>query len=148
MIDALRKTSRKALTIAGAALIFGALAFAYLADVGGNDHDADPVGWLIVSGVASLILAALMLRLVPRTVADPAGGNKPARIALVLSVLAFITGFLFWTGLPFAIGIPAMVLAAEGVARSAAQGRKAEATAALVIAFLAVVLSAVASVIG
>ena len=150
MIETLRQTSRRTLTVVGVVLILAALAFAYLLDVGGSESgfEADPLGWLIVSAIASLILAALMLRLVPRTEEDPDTGNKPARIGLVLSIVSLVAGVVFWTGLPFAIGLPALVLGAEGVGRAGTQGRRPEATAAMFISAFAIVASFITCIIG
>jgi hypothetical protein len=130
-------------------LIFGVLLFAYVLDVTNNEEgDADVVGWLIVSAVASLIAAVLLMRLVPASEAEPSGDNKPARRALILGVLSVITIAVFWTGLPFALGVPALVLAATGRARAPQEGHGGQATAAAVLAALAIVLSIVACITG
>jgi hypothetical protein len=148
-MDALRTLSRRTLAAATAVLIFAALAFAYVLDVTGNeDGEGDVVGWLIVSTVASLIAAALLLRFVPATESDPGGENKPARRALTLGVLAIVTVAVFWTGLPFALGVPALALAATGGARAPQQGHGGQATAAAVLGALAIVLSLVVCVAG
>jgi hypothetical protein len=111
--------SRRTLAAATAVLIFVALLFGYVLDVTNNEEgDADVVGWLIVSAVASLIAAALLMRFVPASEADPGGDNKPARRALILGALSVITLAIFWTGLPFALGVPALALAATGRARA------------------------------
>ena len=73
-MDALRTIDRRALAAATAVLIFVALLFAYVLDVTNNEGgDADVVGWLIVSVVASLIAALLLLRFVPASESDPDG---------------------------------------------------------------------------
>jgi hypothetical protein len=66
----------------------------------------------------------------------------------VLSILAIIAFPVFWTGLPFVLGVPGLVLSAEGQARAAQQGRGGEATAAAVLAILAIVAAVVACVVG
>ena len=86
-MEALRTTSRQTLAVATAVLIFAALAFAYVVGVS-DDEEGDVVGWLIVSALASLIAAALLLRFVPASESDPDGDNKPARHALILGVLS------------------------------------------------------------
>ena len=114
-MQALRTLSRRTLAAATAALIFAALAFAYFLDVTDNeDGEGDVLGWLIVSAVASLIAAALLLRFVPATEADADHDNQPARRALILGVLSVVTLVVFWTGLPFALAVPALALAATG----------------------------------
>jgi hypothetical protein len=148
-MEALRTLPRRTLAAATAVLIFVALLFAYVLDVTNNEEgDADVGGWLIVSTVASLIAAVLLLRLVPATESDPDGANKPARRALVLGVLSLIAVALFWTGLPFAIGVPALVLAASGRARAPQEGHGGQATAATVLATLAILISIIFSVTG
>ena len=148
-MDALRTLSRTTLAAATAVLIFVALLFAYVLDVTNNEEgEGDVRGWLIVSVVASLIAAALLLRFVPATESDGDPVNKPARRGLVLSVLSVITLPVFWTGLPFVLGVPGLVLAAEGRARAPQQGRGGEATAAAVLAVLAIVLAFVVCVVG
>jgi hypothetical protein len=61
-MDALRTLSRTTLAAATAVLIFVALLFGYVLDITNNeDGEGDVVGWLIVSVVASLVAAALLL---------------------------------------------------------------------------------------
>ena len=140
--------SRRTLAAATAVLIFVALLFGYMLDVTGNEEgDADVVGWLIVSAVASLIAALLLLRFVPASEAEPSADNKPARRALILGVLSLVTVAVFWTGLPFALGVPALALAATGQARAPQEGHGGQATAA-VLAALAIVVSIVFCVAG
>jgi hypothetical protein len=148
-MEALRTLPRRTLAAATAVLIFVALLFGYVLDVTNNEEgDADVVGWLIVSAVASLIAAVLLMRFVPATESDPDGANKPARRALVLGVLSLITVAVFWTGLPFALGVPALALAATGQARAPQAGHGGQATAAAVLAALAIVVSIVFLVTG
>jgi hypothetical protein len=126
-------------------LIFVALLFGYVLDVTNNeDSEGDVVGWLIVSAVASVIAAALLMRFVPATEADPGGDNKPARRALILGALSLITVAVFWTGLPFALGVPALALAATGNARASQEGHGGQA----ILAALAIVVSIVVCVVG
>jgi hypothetical protein len=130
-------------------VIFVVLLFAYVLDVTNNEEgDADVVGWLIVSAVASLIAALLLMRFVPASEAGPSDDNKPARRALILGVLSLITVAVFWTGLPFALGVPALALAATGQARATQEGHGGQATAAAVLAALAIVISIVFCITG
>jgi hypothetical protein len=146
-MEALRTISRRTLAAATAVLIFAALGFAYVVGVS-DDEEGDVVGWLIVSALASLIAAALLLRFVPASESDPDGDNKPARHALILGVLSLVTIVVFWTGLPFALGVPALALAATGRGRAPQQGHGGQATAAAVLAALAIVLSIVVCITG
>lgn len=148
-MEALRTVSRSTLAAATALLIFVALAFAYVLDVTNNESgDSDVVGWLIVSAVSSLIAAALLVRFVPATEADPGTENKPARRGLILGVLSLVTVVAFWTGLPFALGVPALALAASGSARAPQQGHGGQATAATALAALAIVAAIVLCITG
>jgi hypothetical protein len=148
-MEALRTLSRRTLAAATTVLIFVALAFGYFLDLTDNEEgEGDVLGWLIGSTVASLIAAALLMRFVPASESDPDGDNKPARRALILGVLAVVTLAVFWTGLPFALGVPALALAATGRARAPQEGHGGQATAAAVLAALAVVLGVVACVTG
>ena len=141
--------SRRKLAAATAVLIFVALLFAYVLDVTNNEEgDSDVVGWLIVSAVASVIAAALLIRFVPATEADPGGDNKPARRGLIVSVLSLITVAVFWTGLPIALGVPALTLAATGRARASQQGHGGHATTAAILAALAIAVSILLCVVG
>ena len=141
--------SRQTLALATAVLIFVALLFGYVLDVTNNEEgDSDVRGWLIVSVVASVIAAVLLMRFVPATEADPSGDNKPARRGLILSVLSLITVAVFWTGLPFALGVPALALAATGRARASQQGHGGQATTAAILAALAIAVSIVFCVVG
>jgi hypothetical protein len=88
-METLRRLPRTTLAAATAVLIFVALLFGYVLDVTNNEEgDADVRGWLIVSVVASLLAAALLLRFFPATESDAGPDNKPARRGLVLSVLS------------------------------------------------------------
>lgn len=148
-MDALRTLSRQTLAAATAGLIYAALLLAYVLDVTNNEAGkGDVVGWLIVSTVASVIAAVLLLRLVPASESNRDGSNKPARQALILAVLSVITFIVFWTGLPFAFGVPALALAATGRARAPQEGRGGEATAATVLAALAIVAALALCVAG
>jgi hypothetical protein len=98
-MEALRALSRTTLAAATAVLIFVALLFGYVLDVTNNeDGEGDLLGWLIVSVVASVLAAVLLLRFVPATESDGDPANKPARRGLVLSVLSVITLVVFGPG--------------------------------------------------
>jgi hypothetical protein len=98
-MEALRAVSRTTLAVATAVLIFVALLFGYVLDVTNNEEgEGDLLGWLIVSVVASVLAAVLLLRFVPATESDGDPTNKPARRGLVLSVLSVITLAVFGRG--------------------------------------------------
>jgi Family of unknown function (DUF6410) len=79
---------------------------------------------------------------------DPDRDNKPARRALILSVLSVVTLAFFWTGLPFALGVPALALAGTGRARAPQEGHAGQATSAAILAALAIVVAIVFCVVG
>jgi hypothetical protein len=115
-VESIRRLTPPQLLVGAAALIVIGLLFAFL-DLGGNDDDSDVAGFVIVTLVAIAISAFLVLWLVPREEAQ-AGAHRPARTSLILGVLAFLTLIGFWTGLPFALGVPALYLGAVGQARA------------------------------
>ena len=128
-MEALRRTPRTTILAVSAAILIISLACGYWLVASGSD---EIVGWIIASVVGTAILAALLLRFVPATEAET-DGNAPARRALVLGALALVTCLVFWTGLPIVLGIPALVLAAEGRARDGTYGQGNEATAGAVL---------------
>src|SRR3954447_22116293 len=142
-MERLRQTPRTTLlAITAVAIAFG-LAFGYWI----GEDDPDYVGWISARAVGTLIAAGLLLKFVPDTEAEM-DGNAPARRALVLGVVALVTLLVFWTGLPIVIGIPALVLAAEGRARSGTYGQAGEATAGAVLAGFAVLAAVVLLITG
>src|SRR3954453_6247075 len=145
-METLRRTPRTTVLGVSAAVLVISLACGYWLLVGNND-DKEYAGWIIVSFVGTLILAALMLRFVPATEAE-GDGNAPARRALVLGVIALVTIVVFWTGLPIVLGVPALVLAAEGRARAATYGRGGEATAGALLGGLAALAAIVLLIAG
>ena len=145
-MEALRRTPRTTILAVTAAILVVSTALGYWLLVG-NDDDKEYVGWIIVSVVGTLIAAGLLLRFVPATEAEP-DGNAPARRALVLGAVAFVTLVVFWTGLPIIVGIPALVLAAEGRARAATYGQGGEATAGAVLGGFAALAATVVLIVG
>lgn len=144
-METLRRTPRTTILIVGAVILFVSMAFGYWLNVG--DDDKEVVAWLVVCAVGTLIMAGLLLRFVPATESE-ADGNAPARRALVLGAVALITCVAFWTGLPIVIGIPALVLAAEGRARAGTHEHGAEATAGAVLGGFAVLATVVVLIAG
>ena len=134
-------------TILGVAAAINTIALACGYWLVTNDDDKEYLGWVIVSVLGLLILSFFLLKFVPDTEAEM-DGNAPARRALVLGAAALITLVVFWTGLPIVIGVPAMVLAAEGRARSGTYGQAGEATAGLVLGGFAALVAIVLLVAG
>jgi hypothetical protein len=138
-METLRRTPRTTILAVTAAILIISTACGYWLVAGGDDQI---VGWIIVSVVGTLIAAGLLLRFVPDTEAET-DGNAPARRALVLGAVAFVTCAVFWTGLPIVVGIPALVLAAEGRARAETYGQAGEATAGAVLGGVAALAATV-----
>jgi len=143
-METLRRTPRTTILAVTAAILVISTACGYWLVAGGSN---EYVGWIIVSLVGTLIAAALLLRFVPATEAET-DGNAPARRALVLGVVAFVCLAVFWTGLPIIVGIPALVLAAEGRARAPRYGMGAEATAGAILGGVAALAAVVLLVSG
>lgn len=144
-MERLRRTPRTTILAVTVAVLWIAMAFGYWLNVG--DEDSDFVAYLVVCAVGSLIAAALLLRFVPATESDP-DGNAPPRRALVLGLAAAISVLVFWTGLPIVVGIPALVLGAEGRARSGVHDGAAEATAGMLFGAFASVAAVLLLVSG
>jgi hypothetical protein len=144
-VDALRRTPRTTLAAVTAAVLVIALAFGYWLNVGEDDKEV--VAWVIVSLIGTAIVFGMFLRFVPATESET-DGNAPARRSLVLGLAAVVTMVVFWTGLPIILGAPAVVLGAEGRARSGVHGQAAEATAGIVLGAFAVIANVVALVAG
>jgi hypothetical protein len=145
-MESLRHTSRTTILAVTAVVNAIALAFGYWILVDEGD-DKEYLAWVVVSIVGALILAALLLRFVPATEAET-DGNAPARRALVLGVAALVTCVVFWTGLPIVIGVPAIVLAAEGRARAGTYDQGGEATAGAVLGGFAALAAIVLLITG
>ncbi|HEX4718316.1 MAG TPA: hypothetical protein VH300_07295 [Thermoleophilaceae bacterium] len=143
-MDTLRRTSRTTILAVTAAILIISTACGYWLTT--NDSNKEYVGWIIVSVVGTLIAAGLLLRFVPATEAET-DGNAPARRGLVLGAAAFVCLVVFWTGLPIVLGIPAIVLAAEGRARAATYGQGGEAMAGAVLGGFAALVATVLLVI-
>ena len=141
-MHALARTPRATLLGATAVLTAGALAVAFLQ--GGEDENGDVVGWLIMSALSIAVAAVFLLRVVPN--AERAGTAE--RTSATLGLVAFVSLIVFWTGLPFALGVPAAVLGASALERHPHGARRGEATAALVLAAAAIALGLVLCVVG
>lgn len=103
------------------------LAFANFAGSGENGG----AGPYAVGVVVSAILAAVLFGRVLPSVADP------ARAGWILAALAFVSCLVFWSGLPFVLGMGAVYC-----------GGRAERTGPVVLGALVVVLALVGCLIG
>ena len=80
------------------AIAAGALA---LANFAGNGENGGAGPYAATLALTAAVAAVLLFRVLPTT-ADP------ARAGWILGVLALVTCVAFWSGLPFALGIPAI----------------------------------------
>jgi hypothetical protein len=143
-MEAIRRMQRTTVLGITVALLVISTACGYWLLTNGNK---EYVGWVIVCVVGTLIAAGLLLRFVPATEAE-LDGNAPARRALVLGAAAFVTLAVFWTGLPIVLGIPALVLAGEGHARSATYDQGGEAMAGAILGGVGAVAAVVLLIAG
>lgn len=113
---------------AGLALLIttGALAFANFS--GGENGGVGPYAVCVV--VCAILAAVLFGRVLPN-VADP------VKVGWILAALALVTGVVFWTGLPFVLGMGAVY-----------SGARAGRNAVAAVGALAIVLAFVGCVIG
>jgi hypothetical protein len=109
------------------AIAAGALA---LANFAGNGDNGGAGPYAATLAVTAVLAAVLLFRVLPTT-ADP------ARAGWILGALALVTCVAFWSGLPFALGIPAIYAGARA-GRSGPQ----------VLGALAVIAAAVGCAIG
>jgi hypothetical protein len=132
-MESLRRLTPATLFVISAALAVVFLAIANFKDDTGNGG----TGPYIFSVVASVLVAALVLfRLWDRLIA------RPAHWGFVLGIVAFLSCVVFWLGVPFALGVPAI-----GIAAHDTEGQT-RAKAGLVLGALGVVLGAVGCLIG
>jgi hypothetical protein len=139
------------LTRSSPASLLGATAFLILVGLAlanflGDDGNGGVGPYLALSAVSIGVAAFILLRVVPQAV-RPLTGDA-GRTGLILAVLALVLVVVFWTGLPFALGVPAMFLGAAGRERTPESGQGGQATAALAVGALAVVLAFVACIVG
>jgi hypothetical protein len=103
------------------------------------------IGGIVLTLVSLAVMAAIFLRLIPRQHEPDA---RPARVALILGVVAIVTILVFWTALPFAFGAGAIALGLIGRDIGAATGRQGHSTAAIVLGVLAIAIAFVALLFG
>jgi hypothetical protein len=140
----LNRTPRGTLLGATSLLIVVALAIANFAGSGDNGG----VGpFLVLSAVSIGVAAVLFMRVVPQAV-RPLTGDA-GRTGLILAVAALVLVVVFWTGLSFALGVPAVLLGSVAWERASQEdGRRGQSTAAVVLGGLAVLAALAASIFG
>ena len=100
-----------------------ALAFA---NFGGSGDNGGFVPYVVAVGVMAILAAVLFGRVLPTA-------TDPARAAWILAALALVTCVVFWSGLPFVLGMAALYSA--GRAGQSVPG--ALGAVAIVVAFAA-----------
>ena len=116
--------------LAGAlALVITVAALAF-ANFAGNGDNGGAGPYVVCVGVCALLAAVLFGRVLP-------GAADPARAAWILAALALVTCVVFWSGLPFVLGMGALYSASRA-------GR----TAPALVGALAIVLGVVACIVG
>ena len=141
-----RLTYKQWLMVAAVVIVVGvALGYWITED---NEGEREYLGWVIVSAVNIVIAAGLLLRFAPATEGDAGPENKLARRGLVLGTVALLTLVVFWTGLPFSFGIPALALGLRGRERAPELGDAGLAAAAIALGAGSVLLCLVAMAVG
>ena len=120
-----------------AVLVIAAAAVANLGAIGG-DHGADVSGFVVLTLVPLAIAAVLFLRRLPRS---RAAGNPP-RDGIIAAILGMLSIAVFWTNLPYVLGVAGIVFGMAGRDASIARGSRRLGTVAMVVGALAVVGSA------
>lgn len=113
----------------GVTLVIAAGALA-LANFIGDGENGGAGPYVATLALTAVVAAVLLFRVLP-TSADP------ARAGWILGALALVTCLVFWSGLPFALGIPAIYA-----------GVRAERTGPQALGALAVVAAVVGCAIG
>jgi hypothetical protein len=131
--------------VATAVLILAALAVANFAQ---DDETGNASAFIAASLISIAVAAAMFLFVVPRAEEEARRDNGPAMIGLILGVIAALLILVYWSGLPFAIGVPAFVLGSLGRERAHELGGAGPAIAAQILGAVAVVLSALGCIFG
>ena len=111
------------------ALLIAAAALA-LANFGGSGDNGGAGVYAVSLGVCAVLAAVLFGRVLP-------GAAEPARAAWILAALALVTCVVFWSGLPFVLGMGAVY-----------SGSRSGRSAPVALGALALVLAFVACAIG
>ena len=112
---------------AGLALVITTVALAFANFSGGDNGGVGP--YVVCVGVCAILAAVLFGRVLPNA-------EDPARAGWILAAFALVTCLVFWTGLPFVLGMGAIYC-----------GARAGRNAPIALGGLAIVLAFVGSVI-
>jgi hypothetical protein len=139
-----RATDSRDRTIAGGAalLMIAGMAVGWLTD---DPSTGDVIGFAVIVVLWLVAIALLVTRFVPSWRA--AGAERATKVGLIFGVLALITCVVFWTGLPFPLGVGAILLGLWARETGPANVR-GKATAALGLGAFAVLASFVVLLVG
>jgi hypothetical protein len=139
-----RTTDSRDRAIAGvtAVLMLIGMSVGWLTD---DPSTGDVIGYIVLNVLWLIAIALLVTRFVPGWRAS--GAERATRVGLILGVLALVTCLVFWTGLPFPLGLGAILLGlwARETGGAAVRGK---ATAALGLGGFAVLASFVVLLVG
>ena len=116
--------------LAGALAVLISIAALALANLGGDGDNGGVVPYALGIGVTALLAALLFGRILP-------SAANPARAGWILGALALAACVVFWSGLPFVLGMGAVY-----------SGGRARRNAPIAIGALAIVLALVGCAIG
>jgi hypothetical protein len=116
--------------LAGALAVLISIVALALANFGGDGDNGGAVPYALGIGVTALLAALLFGRILPNAA-------NPARAGWILGALALVTCIVFWSGLPFVLGMGAVY-----------SGGRARRNAPIAIGALAIGLALVGCVIG
>jgi cation transport ATPase len=116
--------------LAGALALIITIAGLAFANFGGSGDNGGAGAYALTVGVCAVLAAVLFGRVLP-------GAREPARAAWILAALALATCVVFWSGLPFVLGMGAVY-----------SGSRAGRGAPAALGALAILLAAVGCIIG
>jgi hypothetical protein len=130
--------------IAGAVavLMIVGMAVGWLTD---DPSTSDVIAFAVILVILLVAIALLVTRFVPSWRAS--GAERAGRTGLIFGVLALIACVVFWTGLPFPLGLGAILLGLWARESGPANAR-GKATAALALGGFAVLASFVVLLVG
>ncbi|MDX6533113.1 MAG: hypothetical protein QOF68_857 [Gaiellales bacterium] len=130
-MDSIRKLTPTMLFIASVVL---SVVFLALANFGDDTGQGGTGPYIFTVAISAAVAAMLLFRLWGSLTA------RPGHWGFVLGLLAFLSCAVFWLGLPFAFGVPAVAVAARSDETLGKVG--------LVLGALGVLLGAVGCVVG
>src|SRR5215207_1672549 len=126
--------AKETLLAAGAAaLLTAGMIVAWFGD------DEDWWGFVLFLVLSLVLLGLVLFRLLPSRRAASGPGNPPARVGVVVGILAFLAIAVFWTGFPITLGAGAVGLGLAGRERAGGEGHGALAAVSVLLGVVAAV---------